>query len=248
MDVIAGLKIVKKVLMNHSFEKDGYEYHFISIEPDEEGWSYDIIVNVVLPKKGQSYATAIFSGHIFEILNNIWKYIGTSFSYSEKILVDGKEPQHPVFISDKKQRDIISTMRKKINSAKLKTALGELSFNIFWRPSEKFYVEDDIYIDFQFKIDIFNFILDGKDVKPNMKLAGATAGTILNLIYDDDYFTDSVNSIVYGVMGNEMDITSIDDLYYQVIYSIGKFDGMEVNLKWGDHYDLEPEMFNLEAF
>jgi hypothetical protein len=245
MDVIQGLKIVRKVLMDHSFEKDGYEYHFISIEPDEKGWSYDIIVNVVLPKKEQSYATPVFSGHIFEILSNIWKYIGTSFSYSEKILVDGKEPPYPIFISKEKQREIISTIRKEFDGVELNTALGKLKFNIFWKPTEEFYSLDDIYIDFSFKIDISNFSLNGEYAKPNMNLAGETAGTILNLIYDDDYFTDSLKNLIYDVMGDEMDISSIDDLYYQVVYSIGKFDGMEVNLRWGDHYDLEPEMFNL---
>jgi hypothetical protein len=248
MDVRAGLKIVKKVLMNHSFEKDGFEYHFISIESDKEGWSYNIIVNVVLPKKGQSYSTAVFSGHIFEILNNIWKYIGTSFSYSEKILVDGKEPVAQVFVSKEKQKKVISTIRKKYDSIELKTNLGQLKFNIFWRPSEKFYVQEDIYIDFQFIVDISNFSLDGEYVKPNMKLAGDTSGTIFNFMVDNDYFNDSINNVIYEVMGDEMDITSIDDLYYKVIYYIGKFDGMEVNHSYGGEYDLEPEMFNLEAF
>ena len=31
------LKIFRKVLMDHSFNKDGYEYHFLSVEPDEKG-------------------------------------------------------------------------------------------------------------------------------------------------------------------------------------------------------------------
>ena len=30
------LKIFRKVLMEHSFDKDGYEYHFLSIETDEK--------------------------------------------------------------------------------------------------------------------------------------------------------------------------------------------------------------------
>jgi hypothetical protein len=244
MDVIQGLKIVRKVLMDHSFEKDGYEYHFISIEPDEKGWAYDIIVNVVLPYKGQSYATPVFSARIFEILNNIWKYIGTSFSYSEKILVDGKEAPYPIFISKEKQRDIVSTIRKKVDSIELRTALGRLKFNIFWIPDEKFYELTDVYINFDFHIDISNFSLDRDYVKPNMKLAGDTSGTILNLMYDNDYFNDLINNVIYEVMDNEMDISSIDDLYYKVVYNIGKFDGMEVNQKWGDYYDLEPEMFN----
>jgi len=244
MDVIQGLKIVRKVLMDHSFEKDGYEYHFISIEPDEKGWAYDIIVNVVLPNKVQSYATPVFSARIFEILNNIWKYIGTSFSYSEKILVDGKEPSYPIFISKEKQRDIVSTIRKKVDSIELRTALGRLKFNIFWKPDEEFYELNDVYINFDFHIDISNFSLDREYVKPNMKLAGDTSGTILNLMYDNDYFNDSINNVIYEVMDDEMDISSIDDLYYRVVYNIGKFDGMEVNQKWGDYYDLEPEMFS----
>jgi len=63
-------------------------------------------------------------------------------------------------------------------------------------------------------------------------------------MYDNDYFNDLINKVIYEVMDNEMDISSIDDLYYKVVYNIGKFDGMEVNQKWGDYYDLEPEMFN----
>lgn len=200
MDAKEGLKIVKKVLMNHSFEKDGYDYHFISIETDKEGWAYNIVVNVILPEKGQSYATPVFSGHIFEILNNIWKYIGSSFSYSEKILVDGKAPVSEIFISKEKQRDIVFTIRKDADSVELKTALGQLSFNIFWKPSEEFYSLEDVYIDFHFKIDISNFTLDGEYVKPNMKLAGDTAGTILNLMYDNDYFRDIINNVIYNAM------------------------------------------------
>jgi hypothetical protein len=244
MDAKEGLKIVKKVLMSHSFEKDGYDYHFLSIETDKEGWSYNIIVNVVLPEKGKSYATPVFSGHIFEILTNIWKYIGSSFSYSEKILVDGKEPQHTIFITKEKQREIVTTIRKKVDSVELRTSIGKLKFNIFWKPDEEFYELNDVYIDFNFHIDISNFLLDGDYVKPNMKLAGDTSGTILNLMYDNDYFKDSINNVIYDVMEGEMDISSIDDLYYQVVYSIGKFDGMEVNQRWGDYYDLEPEMFS----
>ncbi len=78
-------KIVKKMLMEEPFNINGYIYDFLSIELDEKGWAYDIVVNVILPEKGQSYATPVFSQKIHEILSNVWKYVGTSFSYSEKI-------------------------------------------------------------------------------------------------------------------------------------------------------------------
>jgi hypothetical protein len=238
------LKIIKKVLMNHSFDKDGYEYHFISIEPDEKGWAFNIVVNVILPEKGQSYATPVFSGHIHEILSNIWKYVGSSFSYSEKILVDGKEPvDRGLFISSEKQRKVLSTMRNEVKEVTLKTAIGPLTFDVYWKPDEKFYSLDDVYIDFDFDIEIKNFMIDSHYVVPNLKIADDVAGAILNVMYDSDYLRDEINNIIYDVMGNEIDITSIDDLYYHVRFYITKIDGFEVSARWGNHYDLEPNMF-----
>ena len=75
-------KIAKKVLMSQPFFEDGYEYQFIKVEEDEEfDGAFDLTINVILPKKGQSYCTTIFSNHIHNILDNIWGYIGSSFSY-----------------------------------------------------------------------------------------------------------------------------------------------------------------------
>jgi hypothetical protein len=238
------LKVIKKVLMGYSFNKDGYEYRFISIEPDEKGWSYDIVVNVDLPVKGQSYATPVFSGHIHEILTNIWKYIGTSFSYSEKLLVNGKEPvDRGLFISEEKQKEVLFTMRKEIKEVTIWTAIGNLTFDVYWRPMREFYYLDDVYIDFDFDIEIKNFLLDSHYVVPNLDIADDVAGAILNVMYDSESLREEMNNVLYDVMSNEIDITSIDDLYYQARFYITKIDGFEVNKKWGDHYDLEDGMF-----
>jgi hypothetical protein len=238
------LKIFRKVLMDHSFNKDGYEYHFLSIEPDEKGWSFNIVVNVVLPVKGQSYATPVFSGNIHDILSNIWKYVGSSFSYSEKILVDGKEPVNKgVFISSEKQRDVLFAMRREVKEVTLRTAIGPLTFDVYWRPMREFYYLEDVYIDFNFDIEISHFILDSHYAVPNLKIADDVAGAILNVMYDTDYLRDKINNVIYDVMGNEIDIMGIDDLYYQARFFIIKVDGFEINQKWGNHYDLEDGMF-----
>ena len=244
MNPTRDLKIFRKVLMEHSFDKDGYEYHFLSIETDEKGWSYNIVVNVVLPVKGQSYATPVFSGHIHDILSNIWKYIGSSFSYSEKILVEGKEPvSSGLFISTEKQREVLSTMRKEVKEVTLKTAIGPLTFDVYWKPNEKFYSLEDVYIDFDFDIEIKNFMLDSHYVVPNLKNADEVAGAIQNVMYDTEYLRDEINNVIYDVMSDEIDITSIDDLYYQVRFYITKIDGFETKGGWGNHFDLEPDMF-----
>jgi hypothetical protein len=238
------LNLIRRVLMGNSFNKDGYEYRFLSIDSDEKGWAYDIVVDVTLPKKGQSYATPVFSGHIHDILSNIWKYIGTSFSYSEKILVDGEEPAPGgVFISETKQNEIISAIRKEIRSMRLKTNLGYLAFNVNWKPSKRFYALDDVYLDFIFNLELFHFSLDGSNAEPNLKIADDVAGAIRELILDNDNLREQMNNVIYDVMSDEIDITSIDDLYYQVVFYITKIDGFEVDGKWGNAYDLEPDMF-----
>jgi len=238
------LKLIRRVLIGNSFNKDGYEYRFLSIDSDEKGWSYDIVVDVTLPKKGQSYATPVFSGHIHDILSNIWKYIGTSFSYSEKILVDGEDSvKGGVYISPKKQKEVFFTMVREIDHVKIKTDIGNLSFDVSWKPMEKFYSLDDVYLDFNFNIQISKFILDGAYVKPNLKMADDVAGTILNLMYDTDYLRDEINNVIYDVMADEIDVTKVDDLYYQVLFYISKIDGFEVNGRYSNYYDLEPNMF-----
>ena len=237
-------KIIQKMLLKEPFYEGGFEYQFIKVTPDSKNLGYDILVNVVLPEKGQSYATPVFSGHIHDILSNMWKYIGSSFSYSEKLLVDGKEPVNKgVFISSEKQREVLFTMRKEIKEVTLKTAIGPLTFDVYWRPMEEFYHLDDVYIDFNFNIEISHFMLDSHYAVPNLKVADDVAGAILNVMYDSDLLRDKINNVIYDVMGDEIDIISIDDLYYQARFFIIKMDGFEITQKWGNHYDLEPEMF-----
>ena len=237
-------KIIQKMLLKEPFYEGGFEYQFIKVTPDSKNLGYDILVNVVLPEKGQSYATPVFSGHIHDILSNMWKYIGSSFSYSEKLLVDGEEPVNKgVFISSEKQREVLFTMRKEIKEVTLRTAIGPLTFDVYWKPMEEFYHLDDVYIDFNFNIEISHFMLDSHYAVPNLKIADDVAGAILNVMYDTDYLRDEINNVIYDVMSNEIDITSIDDLYYQARFFIIKIDGFEINQKWGNHYDLESNMF-----
>ena len=237
-------KIIQKMLLKEPFYEGGFEYQFIKVTPDSKNLGYDILVNVVLPEKGQSYATPVFSGHIHDILSNMWKYIGSSFSYSEKLLVDGEEPVNKgVFISSEKQREVLFTMRKEIKEVTLKTAIGPLTFDVYWRPMEDFYHYDGVYIDFNFNIEISHFMLDSHYAVPNLKVADDVAGAILNVMYDSDLLRDKINNVIYDVMGDEIDTTSIDDLYYQARFFIIKMDGFEITQKWGNHYDLEPEMF-----
>ena len=86
-------------------------------------------------------------------------------------------------------------------------------------------------------------MIDSHYVVPNLKNADEVAGAITNVMYDTEYLIDELNNIIYEVMDNEMDIANIDDLYYQVRFYITKIDGFEARGGWGNHFDLEPDMF-----
>ena len=238
-------KIAKKVLMSQSFFEDGYEYQFVSVEEDEEfDGAFDLTINVILPKKGQSYCTIVFSNHIHKILDNLWGYIGSSFSYSETILVDGEEPtENGVYISPEKESEVLSSIRKKFKRAQIKTKENYLSFDIFWNKDDRdFYELNDVYIDFNFLIQLSNFEINGKRVTPSLKLSDEIAGVISDELYDNDSFRSNIDDTLYTVLLDEINTHNIDDLYVQGRWLITKIDGWEVFPK-GWVVDITDEMF-----
>jgi hypothetical protein len=238
-------KITKKVLMSQPFFEDGYEYQFVSVEEDEEfDGAFNLTINVILPKKGQSYCTMVFSNHIHKILDNLWGYIGSSFSYSENILVDGEEPtKNGVYISPEKQSMVLSSIRKKFKRAQIKTKENYLSFDIFWNKDDRdFYELNDVYIDFNFLIQLSNFEINGKRVTPSLKLSDEIAGVISDELYDNDSFRSNIDDTLYTVLLDEINTHNIDDLYVQGRWLITKIDGWEVFPK-GWVVDITDEMF-----
>jgi hypothetical protein len=236
-------KIIKKVLLNQSFFEEGYEYQFIGVEIGEDGVSYNLTINVILPKKSQSYVITVFSYHIHMILSNLWKYINDSFSYSEQILIDGKEPiKGGVYISREKQDKILTNLRNQVNSADIKLKNNYLSFNISWNPqSEKSYTLDDVYIDFYYYIGLSNFKIGDKKVIPNLEYADKIAGVISDSLFDDDNFKNKVDDIIYTTMRDEVDLTKIDEVYFNGVWRIIKIDGWEVSSEFG--YNIDDNSF-----
>jgi hypothetical protein len=177
------------------------------------------------------------------ILSNLWKYINDSFSYSEQILIDGKEPiKGGVYISREKQDKILTNLRNQVNSADIKLKNNYLSFNISWNPqSEKSYTLDDVYIDFYYYIGLSNFKIGDKKVIPNLEYANKIAGVISDSLFDDDNFKNKVDDIIYTTMRDEVDLTKIDEVYFNGVWRIIKIDGWEVSSEFG--YNIDDNSF-----
>ena len=106
-------KIVKKFLLSQPYYEDGFEYQFVSVELDDV--IIDFTVNVVLPKKGQSFVVEKFSYDITNIMENISKYVGEQIVYIEHILIDGKPaPKGGVYINPEDCDEIIRSLNENV--------------------------------------------------------------------------------------------------------------------------------------
>ena len=108
------VSIVKKFLMSQPFYEDGFEYQFISVEPEED-WAIKFTVNVILPKKGQSFVVEKFSYDIGNIIENASRYTSEKISYTEHILIEGKPiPEYGAYINLEDCDEIIRSLNENV--------------------------------------------------------------------------------------------------------------------------------------
>jgi hypothetical protein len=235
--------------MSQPFFQDGFEYQFISVEPDED-WAIKFTVNVLLPKKGQSFVVEKFSSDIAGIIENISKYIGQGISYTEYVLVEGKPiPESGVYINPEDCDEIMSSINENVKQVTLSNDrdVSDVRVKIsFSRNKErnKFYTMDaHQYIDFFLKYDISRIEYNGTPVRINQKMFDEF-GEVFNekLVYSDS-FRDRLLDIIYRVLEPSIKIKDLD-VYINTHYWINKIDGMEVLVDGNStKYNFIPEMF-----
>jgi hypothetical protein len=250
-------KIAKKYLMSQQFIVDGFEYQFISVEP-EGGIDQDNIqftVNVLLPKKGQSYLTEKFSRDILDIFEKLWKFLDKQFSYYEYILVDGKEAEE-IYISPEDQIEIIESLNGNIQTVKVKNKIliGDFSprsvieANISFRYNTNIKNNPSIQtssdgINFYFLYELRDIKIDGKRVRLNQHQYEAFAEVFNEKLLHSDFQND-VDSIVYYALEPSMKIKDYE-FYYSCQLWLDKVEGREVEVTGNSYaYNFTPKMFS----
>lgn len=242
-------KIAKKFLMSQPFHEDGFEYQFISVEPDED-WAIKFTVNVLLPKKGQSFVVEKFSYDIQNILENVFNYIGGSISYTENILVEGKPiPEFGVYVNLEDCNEIINSLNQNIKSVVLSNDkdVSDVRANIsFFRNQERnqFYLMDaHQYIDFFLKYNISKIEYNNTPVYISEKMFQDFGEVFNEKLQNSNTFRDEIQDIIYRVLEPSIKISDIE-VYINAQYWIDKIDGMEALSNGNSRkYDFEPEMF-----
>ena len=222
-------KIAKKFLMYEPFKVDGFEYQFISVEPHED-WAIDVVVNVVLPKKGQSFVTEKFSYDIHYIIEGFGDYFGSAISYNEKILVDGKPtPERGVYINEEDQDEIINALNGNISklSISIMNSQGEthnIRGGLNWRKADKKFYEVNEEIDFYFYYDVSNVIVNNGELNINPTKFDEFASTLNETIQNNDRFRDTVLENIYMVLMTSTKIENLE-VYFNASYYLTRIHG-----------------------
>ena len=241
--MIVNFKIIKKILMSETFNVDGFEYQFISVEPYQD-WGTNIVVNVVLPKKGQSFVVEKFSEDISHIIERFSTYLGSVISYNEKILVDGRPvPKMGVYINKEDQNEIINALNGNMSNFSINNGnvyknkivdLIKIKGSLKWKKAKKFY---DHYesIDFYFYYDVSNVIVNDGELNINPSEIDKFATVLNDMLQDNHNFRDEILDNIYMVLDHTTKIEHLDaNVYYNAHYYLDRINGKKSELKYNN--------------
>lgn len=233
-------KIAKKFLMHEPFKVDGFEYQFISVEPHED-WAIDVVVNVVLPNKGQSFVTEKFSYDIHYIIEGFGDYFGSAISYNEKILVDGRPaPERNVYINEEDQDEVINTLNGNMSnlSISIMNSQGKtynIKGNLNWERADRKFYEVNEEIDFYFYYDVSNVIVNDGELNINPSEIDKFATVLNDMLQDNHEFRDEIIDNIYMVLDPTTKIEHLDaNVYYNAHYYLDRINGKESELKYNN--------------
>ena len=241
--MIVNFKIIKKILMSETFNVDGFEYQFISVEPYQD-WGINIVVNVVLPKKGQSFVVEKFNEDISHIIERFSVYLGSGISYNEKILVDGRPvPKMGVYINKEDQNEIINALNGNMSNFSINNGnvykdkivdLIKIKGSLKWKKAKKFY---DHYesIDFYFYYDVSNVIVNDGKLNINPGEIDKFATVLNDMLQDNHNFRDEILDNIYMVLDHTTKIEHLDaNVYYNAHYYLDRINGKKSELKYNN--------------
>jgi len=251
---MATLNFLRKYFMKKPFFKDGFEYQFVDIQPDEDDASYDFTINVVPPKKGQSYIPTKFTHDIFGMIENSWNYLGSQYSFSENILVNGKKIEYDfIYINEEDTREILNNLNEGIRRVTVTSGRhgsysvqvsADISFN-YPKNAEPFYFDSaNNYI-------FINLIYELRDIRLNNERVELANGQIDNfgdvfneILHNQDSFHEDLSTIIFETLEPSVKIADLDDTWYNVNFWLTKIEGMFVDATGNSpDYVFTPKMF-----
>lgn len=225
------VRFAQKFLMTQPFYVDGFEYQFISVEPYED-FGIEITVNVILPKKGQSYVIEKFSYDVYHILEGMNQYYGSGISYQEVILVEGQLPKRKAYINEEDQNEIIDSLNGNLSNFSIFTMGSDyddfkVRGSLDWEKSKiRFYEVNGSDIDFYFYFNVSDIIVNNGEFSINPSQIDEFASTLNDRLQDNDQLRDKAQDIIYRVLEPSVQIEYLE-VYFNANYYLNKINGKE---------------------
>ena len=237
-------KLINKLYVCKTIKKDKFSYEFISSSINSYDYDrVDIKINVITPKKGQSYFKGVFITDVKEIISKVETFIGKKL-YNLYFYVDGEKCED-VFISNEDEKKIFENLSKIDQINIFDNNIRFKSKVSFKKPSNyPWYQNSQEGPEISFNYDIYDIRVNGEIPGPNFgkddKKLSILSQHINELLMESDRFRDDVTDVVVNVLEPSMRILDDYDTYYSIYYYIDKIDGIKPSDNvWGDFtYDL----------
>lgn len=243
------LKFLQKYFQSDVFEKDGIIFEFVQVDVEKNFMeAYKFLVNVVLPNPNQSYIVTVFEQMITEIIKGAYSFLGNPFSYSITITVNGKElfPETYMFIREDSMKSILEKCNQKFERIGIVVDFGQgeksLTFDckFHWRNIPYEVLGENC--EFNLKMDLSDFELDHKKVIPNPEKINIVAGTLRTILVERDWFTPTIEDMIYEEIIPDTKIDKTDDIYAVAVLNIKRINGKRVKQE-EKFYIVQPDDF-----
>lgn len=231
------IKFLKEYLQSSTHEIDGFVYQFQNVKLDNDFMStIKFVVNVILPNPNQSYVVSVFDEKIQKIVFDAFDFIGERYSYSFEIKVDGKDLNSSNYVRIKKSslENIVKEINQKYARIGISFAINdeyekelEMSCKFFFNQNFP-YEFIDPNVNFNMNLYLSDFTINGKTVIPNPEKRNIVAGTLYDILMDRDWFTPSIEEIIYREIEPDVRIVN-SDIYFQLSIQVKKLDGFPVS-------------------
>ena len=237
-------KLINKLFVGKTIKKDKFSYEFISSSINSYDYDrVDIKINVITPKKGQSYFKGIFIKDVKEIISKIETFIGKKL-YNLYFYVDGHDCED-VFINNEDERKVFENLSK-IDQINIFDNNIRFKSKVSFKEPRNYPWYQNSYEgpEINFNYDIYDITVNGERPGPNFgkddKKLSILSQNINELLMDSDRFRENVEEAVINALEPSMRILDDYEYYYTVNYYIDKIDEIRVSDNvWGDFtYDL----------
>jgi hypothetical protein len=237
-------KLINKFFVGKTIKKDRFNYEFINSYINSNYDRVNIEINVITPKKGQSYFKGIFIEDVKEIISKIETFVGKNLC-NLYFYVDGYDGED-IFISNEDKRKIFENLSKIDQINIFDNNIRFKSKVSFKEPRNyRWYKNSYEGPEIAFSYDIYDIRVNGERPGPNFgkdnKKIDILAQNINELLIESDRFKEDVEEAVINVLEQSMRVLDESDrYYYSVFYYLDKIDGIKTadNVQGDFTYDL----------